>query len=98
MNLPFEFHPLAEAELEEAAAYLEAETPGIGLDFLEVVEAALKDISDFPASCPVVRGTVRGKVISRFRYTIYYRIKVDHIRVLAVAHQSRAPFYWLGRS
>lgn len=98
MTLPFDFHPQAEAELEQAVEYLEEEQTGAGQGLLQIVESALDHVSAYPESCPVARGTVRAKVVSRYRYTIYYRPKADHIRILAVAHQSRAPYYWLGRS
>ena len=33
----------------------------------------------------------------RFPYTLFFRIDGEFIRVLAVAHQSRRPGYWVGR-
>jgi hypothetical protein len=36
-------------------------------------------------------------LLARFPYSILYRVRADHIRVLAIAHQNRRPFYWRGR-
>ena len=33
----------------------------------------------------------------RFPYTLVFRMTGDVLRVLAIAHQSRAPEYWVGR-
>ena len=33
----------------------------------------------------------------RFPYTLVFRLQGDVVRVLAIAHQSRAPEYWVGR-
>lgn len=34
---------------------------------------------------------------SRWTFTIHYRFKPGLVRILAIAHQARQPFYWLGR-
>ena len=100
MSLPYRFHPLAEQELEASADLLESERPGIGSEFANAVERAILQVCEHPQSSPVARGQVRAKLVlpsTRWPYTVFYRQKGDHIRVLAVAHQKRQPFYWLGR-
>ena len=61
------------------------------------VQDAMDQIADFPESAPVIRGEVRGKVISRFPYTLMYRIEDGMVLVLAVAHQKQRPEYWIER-
>jgi plasmid stabilization system protein ParE len=98
--LPHEFHPLADRELEEAVDHYEEIVSGKGLELAQQVRAAIAQICEFPESAPISRGTVRSIVVqptSRWEYTIHYRAKTDLIRVLAVAHQARQPFYWFGR-
>jgi hypothetical protein len=41
---------------------------------------------------PGDKGT-RRKYIKRFRYTVIYRIDIDHVFVLALSHHSRDPDY-----
>jgi len=35
--------------------------------------------------------------VARFPYAVLYSIVGDQIRVMAVAHDRRRPFYWSGR-
>ena len=98
--LGYAFHPLAAAELDEAVAFYEASRPGKGLELAAQVQAAIEQIRTFPESAPVTRGIVRSIVVqpsSRWNYTLHYCVKLAEVRVLAVAHQRRQPFYWFGR-
>jgi len=98
--LPYVFHPFAEAELDEAVGYYEAIQPGKGLELVRQIGAAIEQIRGFPESAPITRGTVRSIIVqpsARWSYTLHYRIKPDGLRILAVAHQKRQPFYWFGR-
>jgi plasmid stabilization system protein ParE len=61
------------------------------------VQDAIDQIVEFPESAPVIRSEVRGKIISRFPYTLMYRVEDDIILVLAVAHQKQRPEYWIDR-
>lgn len=97
MTLPYTFHRLAASELEAAEDSYERERPGAGPRFATAVEAAITLLRQHPEAAPVLRGAIRGKVVHRYPYTIYYRVKGGALRILAVAHQSRAPLYWLGR-
>lgn len=100
MRLPYEFHPLADAELDEAVGYYEEIQPGKGLELAQQVESVIEQIRRFPDSAPITRGTVRSIVVqpsTRWSYTLHYRVKAEGLRILAVAHQNRQPFYWFGR-
>lgn len=98
--LPYAFHPLAAGELDEAVAYYEAVAPGKGLELAQQVQAAIARLQQYPEFAPVTRGTVRSMPVqpsTRWSYTLHYRIKPTGLRILAVAHQKRQPFYWFGR-
>jgi plasmid stabilization system protein ParE len=98
--LAYEFHPLAEKELDEAVAYYEALELGKGRELLQRIQAAIEQARQFPKSAPISRGSVRSLVIQpaqRWSYTLHYRATPSVIRILAVAHQKRQPFYWLQR-
>jgi hypothetical protein len=45
----------------------------------------------------VVEGDVRWWLVKRFPYSVLYRIRDDHVRILAIAHQKRRAFYWRRR-
>lgn len=86
--------------LDEAVGYYEEIQPGKGVELAQQVESAIDQIRRFPDSAPLTRGTVRSIVVqpsARWRYTLHYRVKPEGLRILALAHQNRQPFYWFGR-
>ena len=95
--LDLAFNPLAEQEYEAAVEQHAAEQRDVHLRFIETFEAALQQIRQFPESGPVARGAIRSKVLSGFPYTIFYSVRLSKLRILAVAHQRRQPFYWVRR-
>lgn len=97
MTLPVAFHEAAARELSDAAAFYEQECPGLGTAFLDEVQAALASLALFPEGAPLLRGRIRRKVLLRFPYTLMYSPHADTVRILAVAHEKRRPFYWHGR-
>ncbi len=90
------FHPAAEAELNEASDFYDLQSPGLGDGFVDDVEHALEQIRAFPEAAPV-SGGYRRRLLSRFPYALVYSVREDEIRVMAVAHLRRRPFYWRGR-
>ncbi len=97
MTRRISFHPLAEQELNEAASYYNAASPGLGTTFLDEVEHAVKQILEHPEAAPLVHRVVRRKLVRRFPYSVMYSVQTDMIRILAIANQKRRPFYWRGR-
>jgi plasmid stabilization system protein ParE len=97
MSLRLTFNPLAEQELNDAAAYYELSREGLGRGFIDEVERAVAHIAEFPEAAPLVNRVVRTYVLHRFPYSILYSIIPDGIRILAIANQRRRPFYWRGR-
>lgn len=97
MTLAVAFHEAAALELSEAGAFYERECPGLGAALLAEVEAALAALAQFPEGSPVLRGRIRRKVLLRFPYSLIYSLHPGQVRILAVAHDKRRPFYWHGR-
>ncbi|HLO87872.1 MAG TPA: type II toxin-antitoxin system RelE/ParE family toxin [Nostocaceae cyanobacterium] len=92
------FHPLAEQELNEAATYYEEQKQGLGLEYLEAVEQAVSCLMDYPEIGAKVRGSIRRLILPKFPYSLFYRVlENNEIRILAVAHHKRRPFYWSKR-
>ena len=92
-----EFHRLAEDELNEAAQYYDLEEPGLGSSFLEEVDRCLQSIGAHPEAGPILRGSVRRRLLRRFPYALLYKMKPNGIRILAVMNLKRRPMYWVGR-
>jgi plasmid stabilization system protein ParE len=90
-------HESAEAEINEAADFYDIESPGLGMVLIDEVERTIEIISRFPESSPLIRGRIRCKLLLKFPYSLMYSVRPDEIRILAIAHQKRRPFYWHGR-
>ncbi|WP_437904695.1 type II toxin-antitoxin system RelE/ParE family toxin [Sorangium sp. So ce327] len=97
MTLPVIFHDRAEVELNEAAAYYARARPGLGDTFVTEVQGAVDALAASPLAGRVGENDVRWWLVRRFPYSVLYRVRDDHIRILAIAHQKRRPFYWRGR-
>jgi len=97
MSRLFSIHETAEAEVNEAADFYDLEDPGLGSVFIDEVERAIESISQFPEAARLVRGGVRRKPLVKFPYSLVYSVRPDEVRLLAVAHQKRRPFYWRAR-
>jgi toxin ParE1/3/4 len=88
------FEPAAQAELDQAADFYDLESAGLGTEFIDAVEKALRELPAFPESGPVLLGATRKLVVDRFPYSVLYWIDGERIVVSAIAHESRRPEYW----
>ena len=95
---PVIVHSAARAELDEAMAYYESRTKGLGLDLQSKVEEAVTKIQESPGSWPPHKHTgFRKCFVERFTFTVFYLEMVECIWVVAIAHGSRRPDYWKRR-
>jgi hypothetical protein len=93
----------ASQEAIKAAAWYEYEQPGLGAEFFAAVDAAIDVIEEnFTPLLPLPEeaGHTGAKrlVLERFPYDIVAIELPEETVVIAVAHHSRKPGYWLGRS
>ena len=84
----------AERDLVEAYKWYEEKVPGLGTDFLAIIERALESIQDNPARFPVIYRNVRRALMRRFPYGIFYFLEGESIIVLGVMHTARNPAKW----
>jgi plasmid stabilization system protein ParE len=91
------FHEDARSEFDEALSFYVMEGPALGIGFVSAVEHAVARAQSLPESAPLIRGKMRRMRVERFPYSVIYRHVDDAIRVLAVAHDRRRPFYWRAR-
>jgi len=92
------FYPEAELELLETADFYDHERPGLGTDFLDEVDRALRGAVEYPEASPLALGLTRKLVLKRFPYLVMYYLSGDRVVVSAVAHQRRRPDYWRDRT
>ena len=87
----------AEADLEEAFDYYQAQLPGLGHEFVATVEQQLERIVENPAQYQVLHRGVRRAVMRRFPYAAFYLSEGEAVVVLAIEHQARDPENWKQR-
>jgi plasmid stabilization system protein ParE len=97
MNPIVSFHEAAEYELNEAADFYDLASSELGKLFIDEIQRTIGRITEFPEAAPLVRGRVRKKPVANFPYSVIYSVRPNEIRILAVAHQKRRPFYWRSR-
>lgn len=94
---PVKYYEAAEAELLSEIGYLELQVKGLGRRFYEEVLRAERLIAQFPESAEEIRPGIRRRLLRQFRYSLIYSREKDSLLILAVAHHSRRPGYWVGR-
>ena len=97
MNARVSIHEVAEIELNDAADFYDIAGVKLGAAFIEMVQRTIKRISEFPEAAPVIRLQIRKTQVARFPYSVFYSVRSNEIRILAIAHQKRRPFYWRSR-
>jgi plasmid stabilization system protein ParE len=88
------FHPDAESEMIEAAAYYEAQQSDLGRRFLASVQDAVSRISANPRLYAVVDLNVRRCLTKTFPFGVLFRERPEALVIMAVMNLHRDPDYW----
>lgn len=98
MSYPLVIRPEAEADMSVARDWYNAQQDGLGLEFLDAIDAVFARIQETPELyAPEYKG-VRRAGLSRFPYVVYYRLVGETVEVIAVLHGSRGPGLWRSRA
>ena len=89
--------PAAAADVEEAFSWYERQRPGLGEEFLEKVNEALREIAAYPLRQAVVFRDTRRFLLKRFPYALFYRIYPNLVVVVGCMHGRRNPLRWRQR-
>jgi plasmid stabilization system protein ParE len=87
----------AEEELLTEIGYLERRAQGLGRRFFDQVKRAESLIAQSPEASEEIRPGIRRRLLRQFRYSLIYSLEPEGPLILAVAHHSRRPGYWIGR-
>ena len=98
MSLRLVFRRAAQLEFDQAAWWYDGQRPGLGVEFVGEIQRILETIAEHPAQYPITDGDVRGAFVPRFPFCVYFRVKTNHVVIVAVFHTSREPSDWQGRS
>ena len=87
----------ATQEADEAARWYEDQFPGLGIEFLLELDAALGRVINNPDIYQPVYEDARRVLVRRFPYAAYFLSEADTVRVIAILHQSGNPDVWQSR-
>ena len=92
-------HPRARVELRQAVAWYEERRPGLGETLAAEVEHAVETIRAQPKAWPSWPAAPRARryLLSRFPFALVYVVAGEALVIIALAHTSRPPDYWLDR-
>ena len=87
----------ARQEFLDAVLYYEEAEPGLGRRFSAELDRAVQHLRDHPETYRM-RGTSHRRInLKTFPYYLPFIIRGKTVWVLAVAHESRCPRYWISR-
>lgn len=92
------FHQDALAEYHAALVWYARQSRRAALGLERAVSHVLSTAASSPEFYPLYDDAHREAILTRFPYSVLYRVRVDEdLMVVAVAHSSREPGYWHGR-
>ncbi len=97
MSFALEFLPEALAEVECATGEYEAQVPGLGARFRELIESTCAAVVQHPLLWRERAGGYRRVNLPGFPYYIAFILRRERLLIAAVAHVSRHPDYWRTR-
>ena len=93
MSHPVQFKPAAERDIEGASHLYDEQSPGLGQEFLDEVDA-VRRVAANPYAHQLIRGRISRAVVHRFPFLLFYVIDPQEIVFLACLHASRDPRSW----
>jgi toxin ParE1/3/4 len=78
-------------DVELAFTWYEKQQKGLGVQFLDSIEASLNNILNFPEMYEVCHSNFRRCVIPRFPFSIFYTIEAYQIVIHAVFNNRQDP-------
>lgn len=88
---------IAKQELDDAVAWYDEQSAGLGREFLDEIDRAVRRAAAFPRSCPEIEPDVRRSLVARFPYGVIFGLDQGALVIVAVAHMHREPRYWTPR-
>jgi plasmid stabilization system protein ParE len=98
MNYTVSVRPEAEADLEDAIAWYESRSIGLGTDFVRCIDAAFASIARDPEIHAKQYREIRRALVRKFPFGVFYLVHEGTIQILAVVHVKRHPSRWKNRS
>lgn len=84
----------AAREIGEAFEWYEEQLPGMGAQFVQMLDAQFAAIVQSPVLYAQTQRGVRRALLPRFPYSVFYASKGEVVSILAVVHIARSPLRW----
>lgn len=94
---PVVYHRLAASELIRSAQFYELRNPTLGEAFLSTIDATFHKLERNPLLGKPGPLETRSWKTARFPFRIIYLEQPDRLWIVAIAHLSRRPDYWIRR-
>jgi plasmid stabilization system protein ParE len=91
------FLTVALAELEEAVAHYNSESPGLGYEFADEIFRTIRRVQANPLAWQSLSRRTRRCLANRFPYGVVYQVREDVLLVVAIMHLHRYPAAWMVR-
>ncbi|MBV9068691.1 MAG: type II toxin-antitoxin system RelE/ParE family toxin [Acidobacteria bacterium] len=91
------FHPAARRELLKHSKWYRDRSISAAAGFEREIDHAVSRIVEAPERYPLTRRGRRRFVLLEYPFDLVYRIRAHEIQIIAVAHHSRRPEYWINR-
>jgi plasmid stabilization system protein ParE len=96
--MSYSFLPEAETEYLEAVRFYEEQQAKLGLSLITEFEKVIALVVMRPHAWKQIHPAgIRRVELSRFPYSLFYRVIGNEIQITAFAHHRRRPGYWLKR-
>ncbi len=87
----------AKSDLFQAKNWYNLQRDNLGNEFLFEIDKLQAQIKNNPEQFPKSRNEIRKAVVKRFPFCLYFVLKSDTIKIIAVFHDSRNPIIWKER-
>ena len=95
--MTLEVLPQAAQEAAEATGYYEQTEPGLGVRFREEIESVAAAILMHPLLWRQRPGGYRRVNLPGFPFYVAYVLRSERVRVIAISHAARQPYYFRQR-
>jgi len=91
MTYALRFLPQVEMDARNGRAWYERKSAGLGAEVLRVIYTCTAELTRDPQVYPRVHGDFRRRLLRRFPYAIYFRIRGEQVVVFGLFHCARDP-------
>jgi plasmid stabilization system protein ParE len=92
------FHPDVANEIKSSYDWYESQAEGLGENLLSELESAYEAIIELPETWQKFQKGFRRFLLSKFPFSVIYRLIDNSIYIVAVMHNSRKSGYWATRT